>query len=279
MEVLSNNDSGASAIRKINSNFGSLGSLASPLVKLRVGTYNIGHFNLGVSASSRVTNETLDTWVGNYHGTLNNAALDILCMQEYEPNIVAGKPAKDWVFNNFKRNAIGVKNDANCNALFSNIAMGEAISADFVEHQQDRYFIYTTIKVGGKDVKLISTHLDFHGAEGTAIRHAQMAQLIDHFEDEDYVILCADFNINNDNLTDWDILRNAGYTLANMGYAGEIITCPYSAGTDNVINMKLDNICVKGFAISGVKTFGTLEMSDHYGLQADLTLIGNEAES
>ena len=244
------------------------------LVKLRVGTYNIGHFALGKSSGSSVTNDTLAGWVAKYHSAMNDAGLDVLCAQEYEPDIVRGKPAKDYVFENFKYNGISTKVAYNCNAIFSNVKMAQAVIVNFEQAvQSGRNYIYTTIKLGGHDVKIASAHFDFQGSNGTAIRQAQMRQIISAFAADDYVIICADFNINNDNLSDWDIMRNAGYTLANMGYAGEIITCPYTAGTTTVIDMKLDNICVKGFAVSEVKTFGTLDMSDHYGLQATLTML------
>ena len=241
------------------------------LVKLRVGTYNIGHFCLGTGSSSGVTSGTLQTWLDNYHSALNTAGLDILCATEYEPNIVSGNAAKDSVFNNFVFNAIGAKKAYNCNAIFSNIAIGQPTSVDFVDRAQDRYYIYTTINIGGKDIKVISTHLDFNDQSK---RRSQITQIINAFANDDYVIWCGDFNIFAGYEADWDIIRNAGYTMANMGYAGEIVTAPYlPADPTTPVDYKLDNICVKGFAISEVKTFGTLEMSDHYGLQAVLTML------
>lgn len=241
------------------------------LVKLRVGTYNIGHFCLGTGSSSGVTSGTLQTWLDNYHSALNTAGLDILCATEYEPNIVSGNAAKDSVFNNFVFNAIGAKKAYNCNAIFSNIAIGQPTTVDFVDRAQDRYYIYTTIHVGGKDVKVISTHLDFNDQSK---RQSQINQVINAFANDDYVIWCGDFNVFNGYEADWQLIRNAGYTMANMGYAGEFITAPYvPPGSDTLVNYKLDNICVKGFAISEVKTFGTLEMSDHYALQAVLLML------
>ena len=271
--MITENSNGSDVAGTINAIEPSEG-IGGGLVKLRVGTYNIGHFALGTSSSSSVTSETLDTWIAKYHRAMNDAGLDIMCSQEYEPNIVSGKPAKDYVFENFKHNGISTKVGYNCNAIFSNMKMAQAVIVNFEQAvQSGRNYIYTTIKLGGHDVKIVCAHLDFQGSNGTAIRQSQMNQMINAFAADDYVILCADFNINNDNLADWNIMRNAGYTLANMGYAGEIITCPYTAGTTTVIDMKLDNICVKGFAVSEVKTFGTLDMSDHYALQAVLLML------
>ena len=268
--MITENSNGKNVADTINAIEPSEG-IGGGLVKLRVGTYNIGHFALGKSPGSSVNNNTLAAWVAKYHSAMNDAGFDVLCAQEYEPDIVSGKPTKDYVFENFKYNGISNKVLYNCNAIFSNVKMAQAVIVNFRANQSGRNYIYTTIKLGGHDVKIVTSHLDF---DGQSIRQSQINQIINAFANDDYVIWCGDFNIFAGYEADWDIIRNAGYTMANMGYAGEFITAPYvPPGSGTLVNYKLDNICVKGFAISEVKTFGTLEMSDHYGLQATLTML------
>ena len=241
--------------------------------KIRVAHWNVGHFALGVSDDTTITQANYAEMRAKWAAKINDIGADIFGACEYNENFVnasGGSPAitaKDAIFSLFAYNAIGTKYSYNMNAIFSNLSLASITSVNFSARTQSRYYIVADVVIAGKVVKVVETHLDWdEGGSGATNRAAQIQQLISDFADDDYVIIGADWNVADED--EYDALVSAGYNMANHGYLGDIPTYPAGASVDC-----LDNIVCKGFAISKIETIDDATLTDHCAVYADFTLI------
>lgn len=243
--------------------------------KITVASWNIGHFALGKSGDTRLTHAVLDFYKQSYRIYFNELNADILSLVEYNPLMVnatdkqAAVDAHEAILSNYKEAQIGPKYDYNCNAIFSNgFKVLRTDTVMFSKMVQKRYYLVTTLLMDNDIVKVISTHLDWdQGENGAPYRAIQIQELIEAFKNDKYVIMCADWNTTK--TTEYDAFTEAGYSMANHGYLGDILT--YPAG--NTPRSCLDNIITKGFAINHVSIINNPLLSDHCLIKADLTKL------
>lgn len=249
--------------------------------KIRVLHWNLGHFALGASYDTTITQEQLDTMRSKWRNKINPIGADVVMTCEYNTNFVnasGGLPAvtaRDAVFSNsiWEYAAIGSKPSATSymqTATFSNIKLSGTKEVVYPQTvQAGRYYQESTILLGGKTVKIVATHLDYNqGSNGAAYRALQIQKLINDFSNDDYVIICADFNVAE--TTEFDAFSNAGYKMLNHVYLGDLQTYPSDSPA-----FAFDNIVCKGFTISNISIVedSNKEFSDHLGIYADFTLI------
>ena len=248
---------------------------AEPFTKITVASWNIGHFALGKAADSRIVlNEAPDKALA-YRRFIDALGADIMAVVEYSPEFVRDADGqmllatRDEVFAGYTNAIVGPKWEYNGNAIFSNgFPLGVGETTRFAHATQPRYYLTTDITIGGKTVKVVSTHLDWNqGEHGAEYRAIQIKELIDTFDAYPYVILCGDWNVGNP--AEYDAFLRAGYRMANHGVVGDLLT--YPAG-DNP-RSALDNIIVKGFVPSRVRVLNEPTLSDHCLIAADLTMI------
>lgn len=245
--------------------------------RLRIASWNIGHFSLGSSYDTAITVDDYSEMSAKWRNKINSLNADILCICEYNTNIVNETPnankilAQPTVFGLFKYAMIGSKPSATSymqTAIFSQFATrgyGEFLYKNTV--QAGRYAAATTVNVGGKDVVIVSTHLDFNqGASGAEYREIQMRQLISMFSTFDHVIICADWNVGSS--SEYTIFTKNGWKSANMGYLGEIKTYPAGETPTHAI----DNIICKGVNVKQVGIINDDELSDHCCIWADIII-------
>lgn len=94
------------------------------------------------------------------------------------------------------------------------------------------------------------------------VNKAQIKELISVLASEERVVIVGDFNCHR--FEDFDIFKDAGYTLGNDG---SFATFPTGKN-----NRALDNIIVKGLKVSDVCVHPT-SLSDHNALSADVSLL------
>ncbi|MBQ9417909.1 MAG: endonuclease/exonuclease/phosphatase family protein [Bacteroidales bacterium] len=247
----------------------------SRFTKITVASWNIGHFALGKSGDTKLTHDVLDFNSQAYRALLNAVGADILALVEYNPlmvNATDDKPAveaRKAILSNYRDAQIGPKYSYNCNAVFSNgIRVLGVDTVMFSKMVQKRYYLVTTMLLDGDTVKVVSTHLDWNqGETGAACRAVQIQEIIEAFKNDKYVIMCGDWNVGS--AAEYDAFIQAGYDMANHGYLGDIRTFPAGATPRS----PLDNIIVKGFAVSHVGTTNNPLLSDHILIQADLTKL------
>jgi endonuclease/exonuclease/phosphatase family metal-dependent hydrolase len=130
-----------------------------------------------------------------------------------------------------------------------------------------REYVYAKINVAGTEISLVCFH-DNAGAEQVDIdkRIADNTEIANLYKDDGYVIIAGDTNAySNEELAPF---ANAGYTLGNRGFFGNINTYAVT------IEQYIDNIIVKGFQQN---TFEALPeqsaTSDHIPVVSDINVI------
>lgn len=245
----------------------------TPFAKVRVCSWNIGHFALGTSYQTTITADNEAEMQTKWRTALNNLDADILLMCEYS-TIFAKNPdvlAKNAVFNCYKYGIEGTTPSATSymrTATYGNIEPLNTFEDVFPNTSQaGRYYQCSDMYIGGALTKVVITHLDFGSTGASATnRTDQIARLIEDFKAYDHVIIAGDFNVSNS--SEYDAFVTAGFNIVNHGYMGDIATYPAGA-----VLTALDNIIVKGFAISNIGKFDDSTLSDHDALFCELTMI------
>ena len=223
--------------------------------RFRVVQWNVGHFALGKDSNTSVTDAKSAERSAEYRAMIASLKPDFLGVSEYDPYFdKVGRLAKNEVFASFPTKVIGPKNIYHCNAVFTHFKCMGSTVVDYNPRKQQSYFMDTVFMFGTNEVHFVQSHLDFYMQDGQRLALKQMPQLVEYFNDKQYVIISADFNV--DTIGDFSALAEAGYTIANDGR--------YKV---------LDNIAVKGFDVKDV--FAADEghaLSDHTIIGCDLEM-------
>ena len=245
--------------------------------RLRIASWNIGHFALGTNYDTAITAGTYPTMSAKWRDKINSLNADILCCCEYNTNIVNSTStanrvlAQRTVFSLYKYAMVGSKPSATSymqTAIFSQFltrCYGEFTYKNVV--QVGRYAAATVVNLGGRDVVIVSTHLDWdQGEHGAEYRATQMAQLKSMFSNYPYVVICADWNVISSD--EYATFTDDGWKAANVGYMGVINTHPAGDSPSGPI----DNIICKGVNIKQVGIINDAELSDHCCIWADIVI-------
>lgn len=243
------------------------------LDKIRVAQWNLGHFALGKSYDTKISQDRFTEMQRKWTETISNIDADVFCCCEYNTNFVnSGNnhdavTAREALFPQYQFAYIGSKPYATSymqTAIFSRLPI-KNIKQHVYRHtvQSGRYFQYGDLSMNGKTVKVVATHLDFNqGANGAAYRKDQINELMDFFSSDPFVIICADWN---GVLTSYGIIEESGYTIANR----DVNTYPSGSSPQ----WPLDNIICKGFDISAVRFVNDASLTDHAAIYAEFTII------
>ena len=236
----------------------------SPLFKIKYGTWNIGHFSMGTDTITTITPEQKEEKQLAYRNFLNSLNLDILGVCEDDPIFCSDGTRSDVaVYSLFKFLTEGTKYGYNCNSYYHNL--GQPINDNalfFPASSQVRYLHELEFVINGKKVVFAETHLELTAED----RATEIAAIINRYSENDYVVISGDFNVAGE-LTELQPFVDAGYRMALMDYMPKIVTRPLS-------NLCIDNIIVKGFAISNVMVHSeSAELSDHCLVSCDLTMV------
>lgn len=222
---------------------------------LRVLSYNIGHFNMGMDAGNicdiGANNPTtqaypqffnyatqLSRWLSRISGT--NA--DVICMPEWNANFGYNSgtlvpTSATGIFSGYNVSA-GEERVSSwwCNCLASKFTISNIQDID-LEHTSDAWVPYVrvgTATIEGKTVKIAVTHLNWNRSLSFyQSRQKEIKSLVKLFDADPYVILCGDFNTEGpydnvdyaaglqeyqpfiDGFTENGVTYNGGFTLAN----------------------------------------------------------------
>lgn len=303
---------------------------------LTVCQLNIGHFAMGTSpnngATPAWTDDTADGWNATPKTISRNYSIQLERWQKFIDALgvdIFGMPEYSAIFgthNNYNvpTQSCGIFDDyipseyTTAEQIAKRISVGKTAGGGYwintliskydLSNAQDidlgstvsnmAYVRVAEITLKGKTVKVAVTHLNWNQSQAYYnSRQAEITSLVSLFSNDDYVILCGDFNcrpMNGDEvngLHDLDPFVSAGFTLAN-NLNHPLATC-YATGSKPDVNdpnypfVYIDNIIVKGFTISNVRVLdtgvqvdgGTVDvgmLTDHCAVVADLTLIDNE---
>lgn len=150
----------------------------------------------------------------------------------------------------------------NCNAIFSKKVKLSDYRKVKYSNGKARGYIVASVNINNTIVKIVETHFDT--SRYMEYREIQKQELIEAFANEDYVIICGDFNVTK--ISEYDQFSKYGFKMANLGKFGNLVTFR----ADNV-GYYLDNILFKGFDPLSVMVYDT-QLSDHYAIICDLII-------
>lgn len=251
-------------------------------LKMRVGTYNVGHFNQGWAGGFRFNGDpayskeqrksTTEKQVAAWRQWIGAQSLDFLCVQEwnrffdadsnfnaedellkpYYNNIYFGNEHK-WIFN-------GIATNYKLTNLRKKYSYG------------DYYALIGDMRIGNKTITVISTHIpwqkDWH--------KPALDELLADLKKYEYFICFGDINAMD---KEQMFFREAGFNMANGGYQGWFGTAGGGLtleGRQGKVDSNIDNIITsKNIKIMNVSAPHTgVNDFDHLPVLADLIITG-----
>lgn len=234
-------------------------------------SWNIGHFSFGNNQNSTITASDYDINLLHYREMVKMMDADLISVPEYSRYFYQQQEAKDLLFADMSYNHVGVQNQYACQAVFANHFISAQSDVNITSVTTTHYYTLLEFEHLGKNVKFIGIHFQANAdqTDDSGII-AQFNEIVNTFANDDYVIIAGDFNLLL--MSSLDVFTNAGYSLANGGRWGNLVTYTMQKGTE--LNKCFDNIAVKGFYIEDVKVI-SYDLSDHYPIVAKLMLKQN----
>lgn len=305
--TMSNNSSKHIAIK-----FVSLPAIEN-VVKLKVAAWNVAGWDEPRSQM------TIAEMRKAFREVFDSVDADIICMSEYrrlfdlnDNNSIA----ENEILCNYPFRKIGTGGSYTYNVIVSKLPivnvreyMFQSQTNGVTEGGMKRYYKEATIRIGDKEIKVVSSHFDFQNeqyeTEYQQSQHyeGQFQEIVSRYANEPYVIIGADFNVHKwdkngvhkyigpgesdpdevyissqgdenygkDGYLNYQYFIDAGYTLLNFDYL--TLVNPKDGGT-TVGAHTADNIVVKGFAM-GAREYvpGTYGLSDHPMVACELVML------
>ena len=221
--------------------------------KISVISYNIGHYNFGTTPHSLVP-ETAQRYIEGMKNFFMKYHPDILFLQEYLKQLIQEQPSSDadiTIFNplyKYETNETGTWNTIRSIHELSNLQVNRILPVD--PYANSKPYRYAQIEVNGHPVAICDVHLlavlPQSGSEFATLPEArayELEHLLELFDEDDYGILCGDFNCTSEAERDSMVAtaRSKGFQPINGGYMGWKTTHPYNAPVNY-----FDNIFIKG---------------------------------
>lgn len=239
-------------------------------IRLKVATFNIGHFNQGRLGGFQGEGRIVDAELNNWKRWIGEQSLDILGVQEWNRyfNKDSTIIAEDEILKPFYNNIYwGKENTWIYNGIATNYQLENVYQVDW---DGDYYAVIGDLIIDGLLIKVISTHIpwqqDWH--------EKSFDNLIELLSKYEYFICMGDMNANDSTQIKF---IDAGFNIANGGNMGWFTTAQGSvtaSGYRGGVNYNIDNIItsrnIKIFNIQAPKT--RLNDLDHLPLIADLII-------
>ncbi len=241
-----------------------------------VASWNIGHYSMGESRNTKITDEQYAAEKVKYDAYLDSLGADILILNEYS-KMFTPKNAARYLFLDYGCPFEGEQRNYSCNALYSKLPLKNVTLREFacntpetvlhttVIKATDYYYITGELTVDGKTVTIVGLHLAFHdNLYPDTVCIAQMDELLATFADTERVIILGDWNAYHAEY--YDRFAEAGYTVANDG---SYLTC--TGSKTGGLEWPVDNIIVKGVTMTDFHVVNT-SLSDHIAVVATITV-------
>ena len=241
---------------------------------LKVATYNVGDWGWGAGTISA---EYKDSYLALQNTIFSNIDADVCGMQEWSTVFCSDGTLSSIVTDNYFDYLYG-------NGYW---AVGSKIEFDYCETcsyydvsvggdyaKYNKVYFY----VRGKRICLLNVHFAY---EDQSIQEAQHNEILNVANNEDYVIICGDFNTAIHTLEDEDYINcikpfiDAGYSDANCGDFG-ILSTYYNASTPGTYRPATDHIIVSPNITITNAYVDTTKLTD--GLDQKIDLIPLVAE-
>lgn len=232
-----------------------------PSDSFRFATMNVGIWNMGV-APRGVADDQAASKSAAWQQHLADVNADIFCGQEYYPyfnrsaNVLAAEAVLDQYSVVYEDPFLYGKVTA------SNIALTGYSTSSYAA-SSGRGYTKLYADINGTQVCIINIHTNF-GTFETSTRKAEFEELLAIMQQEEFVIVCGDFNV--DSPDEFQFFTSSGYRAVNCGKFGNMPTCG-ALCIDNILVSSNIEILSAQVVDSG--------LSDHRLLYADLQLVTN----
>lgn len=235
-------------------------------LKLRVGIYNVGHFNQGKLGGYQAEDiqeemERWRTWIGQQ-------SMDIFVVNEWN-----GRFDKDSTMNAtevllkpyYNNIYFGKQNKWIYNGIATNFKLTNIRQVDLTH--KEYYAIVGDLKIGKKTITVMSVHIPWQAC----CHESSVDALIAEMKKYEYVICAGDMNAPNKNQRKF---FDAGFNIANGGYEGWHCTAVKNCEKGKFEVSHIDNIITsKNIKIMNVSAPRTgLTMEDHLPVLADVVI-------
>jgi endonuclease/exonuclease/phosphatase family metal-dependent hydrolase len=234
-------------------------------LKIRVGTYNVGHFNQGKLGGYQESDpkQAAERW----RAWIKKQSLDVFFVNEWDVYFdKAGtmdatelllKPSYENVF-------FGKKNKWIYNGIATNFKISNVRQVDLT--LKAYYATLADWQVGNVVITLMSVHVPWQ----ECCHETSIDALIEELKKHKHVICGGDLNATDRNVLK---IKAAGFNVANGGNEGWFCTAATRCGTTTV-DVNIDNIITsRNINISKVAAPTTgLNDLDHLPIMADLTV-------
>jgi endonuclease/exonuclease/phosphatase family metal-dependent hydrolase len=230
-------------------------------------SYNVGRWYNG--SGQKVPYADFEKFLALQESIIDRYSPDILCVQEYSDDIASGKSALEYLIKSryyFHPTALGTTS-YDGKAICTNRSLSDATNIVFTtkEAALNRNYEKAYVYMNGRKVCVISAHL----SQGQTECASNIQQILTDIQNETYVIICADTNVDASYATAEKYQAtlkqfiDAGYVLANNG---ELKTYPATpSAIDNII--VTSNITIKSTIVDTQKLeFLALSDVDHLPL-------------
>ena len=239
-------------------------------LKLRVSTYNIGHFNQGQLGGFQGGGNRAKAELQNWKNWIGKESIDFFIVNEWNKHFDKDSTfiAEDELLKPFYNNIyFGKQNRWIYNGIATNYHLKNLRQVDF---SGDYYALLGDLVIGKKTVTIISVHIpwqkDWHKPSADA--------LIAELKKYEYFICLGDMNANDEAQLNF---VKEGFSMANGGHLGWFSTAAATniiAGRKAGPNTNIDNIITsKNIKIMNVSApFTGLNDLDHLPVIADVVI-------
>lgn len=247
---------------------GQVGSF-EPL-RLKVGTYNIGHFNQGRLGGFQGSGNIVEAELNNWKYWIGQQSLDIIGLNEWNEYF-----DKDSLYNAsesilkpfYNHIYFGKENTWIYNGIATNHKLDNIQQIDW---HGEYYALVGELEIGGKLIHVISTHIPWQKEWHTE----SLQSLISLLETYNYFICMGDMNAPDKNQLKF---LEKGFNMANGGNMGWFSTASGSSsrtGYKGSANVNIDNIITSSnIKIMNVQVPKTgLNDLDHLPIIADIII-------
>lgn len=239
-------------------------------LKLRVGTYNVGHFNQGRLGGFQGEGRIVKAELNNWRKWIGQQSLDILGVNEW--NLYFDKDssfhaARELLEPYYSNIYLGTENTWIYNGFASNFEI-------FNIHEEvwagEYYAVIGEMRINGKIIHIISTHLPWQEQwHDQAVE--DLIKLLSGFE---YFICLGDMNAKDKNQL---LFAEAGFNIANGGNMGWFSTAAQNSAASSYQGREdtnIDNIITSSnIKIMNVEVpYTGLNDLDHLPVMADVII-------
>lgn len=241
--------------------------------KLKVCSYNIGHFNQGSLGGFQLNKNVAQAEMQKWKQWIGQQGLDILSLNEWNTYFDKDSVynAQEYLLDPFYST---VKWGENKRWIFNGIATNYKLTNIRQKNWDgDYYALIGDMQIGDEIITVISTHIPWQ----KNLHDNSLNMLIEELKKYKYFICLGDMNASDQNQLKFTA---QGFNMANGGHLGWFNTCGGKAlksGYQGAMDYNIDNIItssnIKIFNVSAPTT--GLNDLDHLPIIADLVITWN----